>query len=356
VVALTVTAACSSGGDTQASSAPQPAGVAAAAEDFHGSTSLKPGKIGVLLGTATTELTADANLVRQALAKVGWTATVSDGQNSPPTQQTALQDFVQSQVQGIITIAVTSSVVAPQLAAARAAGIPVVSLSDDSNPSAFAATYGGNAAQQGALTTSYVKSKIPAASQYVALDISAVYSIHEFITSTTPLLDAAGFKEVGSYDINPADLTNSIKTGALNLLQAHPHARLLYGCSSLCIPIVAPALAQAGYHDVLIVANSFSQDQPTFSVIRNGSPVAANIQNSDIDALIAVDQILDHSATGTAIDRNANKGVYHSAVVDKSNVPSSGIFSGTTSTQQAQFDDSKLLAGYVAKWQQKYSL
>jgi len=321
-----------------------------------GGTTLKPGKVGILLASATTQLSAEADLVKKALGEVQWTSATTDGQNSPTVQQTALQDFIQQKVQGIITISITSAVVAPQLQQAKAAGIPVISLADDANPTAFDANYGGDASQQAKLTASYVKAKLPAGSPYVTLDISGIYSIHQFITSTTALLDAEGFQHVGNYDINLADLTNSIKTGALNLVQAHPNARLLYGCSSVCIPIVAAAFEQAGIRNVLIVANSFPQDKPTFSVIAGGSPAAANIQNFDVDSLIAVDQILKHTATGASIDRNADNGVYQSAMVDKANVPSSGAFTGTTATQHSHFDDSQLLTQYVSEWKKAYAI
>jgi ribose transport system substrate-binding protein len=343
VVIMLALAACSSGtspGDSAGSSGAK----------------LKSGKVGVLLSSATTQLTAQADVIKRALGDIGWTTTVSDGRNNPAVQQSSLQDFVQQKVQGIITISITSAVVAPQLQQAKAAGMPVISLSDDANPNAFAANYGGDPGQQAKLTVDYVKGKVPPGSSYVTLDISAVYAIHQFITTTTPLLDAAGYKRVGNYDINLSDLTNSVKTGALNLIQAHPDTRLLYGCSSVCIPIVAAAFQQAGIHNVQIIANSFQEDKPSFAVIAAGNPVAANIQNLTLNGLIAVDQILKHQATGAEVDRKANAGVYQSIVIDKTNVPSSGVYAGTTADEQAHFDNTQLIAKYANQWKQTYGL
>jgi ABC-type sugar transport system substrate-binding protein len=353
----TVVAACSgSGGSASSSPTPSGGGTGPVAElAGSGSTKLAPGKVGILSAELSSTLTAEADYIRTTLNRIGWSATIVDGQNSPPTMQTAMQEFVSQHVEGILLLYVEPSLVTAQLAAARSAGIPVISLSNEADANAFDAIYGGDPKLQAPLSLNYIKSKVPAGSQYVVLDLSVLYEEDQYIKTTTPLLNAAGYREVGSFDINPNDLTNSIKTGALNLIQAHPQAKLIYGCSAVCLPIVGPALAQAGHQNILVMANGSPEDPPTFAQIRAGAAIADNVVNFAANGMIAVDQILAHAANGTRIDRGAANGTYKAMVIDKTNVPAGGSFAGNTSGQQYYFDQAKVQARWLAKWQKEYS-
>jgi ABC-type sugar transport system substrate-binding protein len=349
---LGLISACSEAGGNNSSSGTSPAQKVAG----NGSTRLKTGTVGIAVATLSTSLKGQVDLLETALGKVGWTIVVTDAHNDPNVEQTTMQNFVSQRVDAIIDMYINSSTIAPQLNAAKTAGIPVLAVSADANPSLFAATYAGDPEAQAQLTTDYLKSKYPAGTHYVVLDLASIYSTNQLITTAIPHLKAAGFQQVGQFDINIADLTNSIKAGVLNLIQAHPEVKFVLGCSSICLPVMAPALQQAGYKDVLSIAADDADDVDSFAFMHQGMPIVGNVQNLEVSLLIAVDQILAHAATGAPVNRNADAGAYKSVIVTKDNEPANGAqFTGTTADQKKYFDDATLMDSYTKKWQNTYN-
>lgn len=321
-----------------------------------GSTHLKTGTVGVAVATLSTSLKAEVSVLQTSFSKVGWKTVVTDANNNPNVEQTTMQNFIAQRVDAIIDMYVDSSTIAPQLNAAKAAGIPVIAVSADANPNLFAADYAGDPKTQAQLTTDYLKSKYSAGTHYAVLNLASVYATSRIVTTAIQHLKAAGFQQVGQFDVNIADLTNSIKSGVLNLVQAHPEVKFVLGCSSICLPVMAPALQQAGYKDVLSIAADDSGDVDSFAFMHQGMPIVGNVQNLEVSLLIATDQILARAATGSPVNRNADAGAYKSVIVTKDNAPTNGArFTGTTADEKKYFDDDALINSYTTKWQNAYN-
>jgi ribose transport system substrate-binding protein len=155
--ALAVTAAaCSSSGSSSgaAGSASSSATSAAAAPDDNSllSAAMKPGawngpktspapakgkRLFILESIgAGTSITGYLNGTLAAAKAIGWSTTVYDGQAQVNRYASGLEQAVSQKYDGIVLLAVTPTLVGPQVAAARKAGIPVVDISNSTAPSA----------------------------------------------------------------------------------------------------------------------------------------------------------------------------------------------------------------------------
>ncbi len=297
------------------------------------------GTIAILQATAQSETIARwAKTAEKAITAAGWKAVVADGKGDPSVWSQSLSSFVNQRVDGIITMGVDGAPVAPQLKAAKDAGIPVIAAGVSvSGKELFAAKYAPEDSEFGRVLADYLKTKLPAGSEYVSLDISAIYAAHALVTSANPLLESAGFKHAGGYDINVADLVNDTGKGTANLVQGNPDAKFILSCCDAPAINVA-ALQQARKPDVLTAARN---DNPsTLKLLRAGAPLVVAVSNSDIGVLTAIDQIVADKA-GKSVDTAADDGKYEYTAIDKSNVPADGKF---------VYDTAPVIDEYVQKW------
>jgi ABC-type sugar transport system substrate-binding protein len=307
------------------------------------------GKIGVVVSTLKSEVIKHwTDTASSALKGIGWEAVVVDGQNDPGKYQQAITGFVNQKVAGIITISIDGAPIAPALKSAKDAGVPVIATGigiDPSGKGLFSAFYSPSDEQLGQVTADYLKSKVPAGSQYVLLDLSAVYGAHAPIVAGQKILDGAGFTMAGSTDISVKDIIGSAGKGAVDVVAAHPGAKFLFGCCDFTAPITVPALKAAGHGDIIQTVRY--DNLSTLELIRSGAPVVTAATNADAGVLTAITQILAHAARSTAIDPNADQGIYKYQVVDSSNLPAKGSF---------VFDPAQQVGTFVAQWKTTYGL
>jgi ABC-type sugar transport system substrate-binding protein len=341
VVPLSV-AACG-GSDTTSSggSATAPAGGSSHA------AKLGSGTVGIITANSQSEvLTHWAKTAQTALGDVGWKGVIADGKGDPSVWSQAISNFTNQRVDGIITLAIDPAPVVPQLQAAKSAGIPVIAsgISVAGKTDLFAARYAPQDQEFGRVLAAYLKQRMPAGSEYIALDMSAVSGAHALVTASTPLLNGDGFKLAGTHDMNPADLVNQAAKGTADLIQANPKARFLLSCCDFTPPINVAALKQVGKTNV--VTASRYDNLSTLKLIRDGAPVVIAAANADTGILTAVDQIIAKKAKKAQIDPAADRGKYQFKVIDRKNVPAAGRY---------LFDPAEQIAAFVRKWKLEYA-
>jgi ABC-type sugar transport system substrate-binding protein len=343
VLALAVLSAC--GSDDKASTS-SGSTAATSGSPFQGSTPLPSGKVGVLQVNAQSErIQTWGNTAKNALSKAGWSAVVIDGKGDPAAWAQAMTTFINQKVDGIITLAIDPAPILPQLKAAKAAGIPVITAGitvAGPGTDLYAARYAPPDEKFGEVLANYLKTKFPAGTEYVDQDLTAVSGAHALVTAADPLMKAAGFKLVGTEDLNPADLVPETTKAAIDLVRGHPNAKILITCCDFAPPITVPALKQAGKPDVVTAAR---YDNPsTLALIRAGAPVVIAAADSDRSVLIAIDQLLANKAKKTPIDPKADDGSYKFSIVTKDNVPPKGYV----------YDPADQTAPFLKKWQAEY--
>lgn len=351
VVAVGSVSACgsdsSSDNATAAPSATTGASATSSGSGFTGSTKLPSGKVGVLQVNAQSErIQIWGKTAESALSKVGWKSEVIDGKGDPAAWAQAMTTFVNEKVDGIITLAIDPAAILPQLKAAKAAGIPVITAGISvAGPGMdlYAANYAPADAKFGASLADYLKTKFPSGTEYVDQDLTAVSGAHALITGGDPLMKAAGFKLVGTKDLNPADLVPQTSKAAVDLTQGNPNAKIMLTCCDFAPPIVVPALKQAGKTKVVIAAR---YDNPSnLALIRSGAPVVISAADSDQSVLIAISQFLAKKASNTPVDKKADAGKYTFKLIDKATVPAKGFV----------FDPATQIAAAVKQWGTEYS-
>ena len=283
-----------------------------------------------------------------AIKDIGWSSDVIDGKGNPGVYQSAIESMISNKVSGIILEAIDAAPVATQLQDAKSAGIPVIAspLSTlGTGADLFTARYAPSDTEFGVVLANYLKSNLPAGSQYVVLDITAVSGAHAAVAGAEPALKQAGFKLAGTVDMDPANIVTAAQNGTSNLIQAHPDAKLLFSCCDFTPAITQPVLATAGKTNVIQAARY--DNLSSLDLIRKGANLVLAVANADTGILIAVDQIIAHTVNGTPIDPNAANGKFQFKIVDKSNLPPPGQFVFDPTTQINQF---------LATWKSEYAI
>lgn len=142
------TATSSSGGNSSNNTAEINSILASATADgkWTGPTSSPTPPKGKRLFALLTTLASQSNQIveanlQAATSKLGWSLTVYDGQGMTTRYATGLQEALTGNYNGVVMWGITSTLVRPQLAALRAANIPVVSMSNTVPPSATSVNY-----------------------------------------------------------------------------------------------------------------------------------------------------------------------------------------------------------------------
>ncbi len=307
------------------------------------------GTVGVILSDASSEVENRwAETATTALAEIGWKAEVVDGSNDPAKYQQAMTSFINQKAAGIITVAIDATAITSTLQDAKAADITVVAAGiriDPSGADLFSATFAPDDSELGEITAEYMKNKLTVGDEYVVLDLTAVYGAHAPVVAAEPLFDSAGFELVGTHDISVEDIIGSAQKGAVDLMTAHPNAKFMFGCCDFTAALTVPALADAGFPDVIQTVRY--DNLSTLALIRLGKPVATAATDSDRGILTAIDQILNHSVTGEDVDPAADEGTYQYTMVEESNLPAEGAF---------YYDPAPTISEFVGEWKTAYGL
>jgi ribose transport system substrate-binding protein len=340
VVTLTACGSSSSSDSSSTSSQSAPASAST------GSAGLPAGTIGVLQIQGAAEAVARVSAdIKKANSAVGWKTLITDGKGNPAAMGQAMTDFIARKVDAIITVAVDSPAIAPQIEQAKAAGIPVLSapftVTDPNH--LYTANLGPSTAGYVDSMASYLKSKFPSGAKFVSVDVPAVGSAHEFTVGVTKELRAAGFDDQGVADADPADIVNSFTAATSNILQAHPDTQVLVSCCDFSPPIQLPILKSMGRTKVLLTGRF--DNLSSLALFAQNDNLVLGAANMDTGVLLALDAIYAFKANHTAIPSD-DQAQYDFSIVDKSNVPTSGKFFFTPDEQINKF---------VSKWKAEYA-
>jgi len=341
VVALT---ACGSESDSGSSSSSSQSDPSSSPVSHSG---LPTGTVGVLqIQGAAEAVTRVSDTIKKANSTVGWKTIVTDGKGNPAAMSQAMTDFIARDVDAIITVAVDSPAIAPQIQQAKEAGIPVLSapftVSDPNH--LYTANFGPSTDGYVKSMVTYLEQKYPSGTQFVSVDVPAVGSAHEFTVGVADALAGAGFDDAGVADADPADIVNSFTAATSNVLQAHPDAKLLVSCCDFSPPIQAPILKSTDRTDVLLTGRF--DNLSSLALFAENDNLVLGAANMDTGVLRALDAIYAFKADDTAIPTTDDQSQYEFAIVDQSNAPADGKFF---------FDPNEQIATFASNWETEYS-
>jgi ABC-type sugar transport system substrate-binding protein len=348
-VALTLAgAACSSSSTSSGGAATGSTSDPAASTSSGGTAVFSSKTVGVMNVVGSSEaLDHWTNTAVTALKYMGVKVDEADGQGSPQQWANVLTSFVSEHVNAIITVGgFVPTTVTPQLKAVKAAGIPIVGVGNPVQDPyhLMTAQYAPSDQVLGATVAEYLVKKLPPGSEYVDLNVPSAITAVNFIVAADQVMKAAGFKLVGTADMDPAkgSYPTQASNGAASLLLAHPDAKALISCCDFTPAATVPALRSAGFSKVINAARY--DNLSTLQLIRGGAPVVVSAVNNDTGVLTGVGQVLNYLAHGTMPNPAAGNGIYQFTVVDSSNVPKSGFYYNPVTQIQT----------FEAKWKQQF--
>lgn len=305
--------------------------------------------IGILSVTDQSEFVLrEAEAAKVAAEKLGWKVQRIDGKGDPAVWGTAINTFVTQKVAGIITIAVEGSPIAAQLQAAKAAGIPVIAtavLPDPAGADLFDASYAPDDSVYGEKIAERAEQDFPQGTDFVTLELTSLKGARDVTEASTGALEAAGYNEVGKYDMQLATIANEATKGTSDLMQANPDAKFVVGCCDFTAIQATTLLKSLGKPDVVVYSRW--DNQSVIDAIRNGAPIVNIANNIDIGMVTAVDQIVAHKVDGTPINKDAAADVWEWKALDAQSLPAKGEF---------VFPLNDILAPFVARWQDEYGI
>ncbi|MFM0757350.1 sugar ABC transporter substrate-binding protein [Paraburkholderia strydomiana] len=315
---------------------------------FTGAVPLPAKRIGILSSTLGAEVVVHwETTAKKGVQALGWTADSVDGKSDPQVWGQAINAFTQRHMDAIIVIGgLQLSTIATQLRAAKAAKIPIVHVGIRATDPQhlFDGDFAPDDARFGAVLADYLNKKLPPRSEFVTLQLSSCELCNAPVPVAISMLEKAGHKAGGMADMSlNGDLAGQAKKMSVDLLRAHPKAKAMIACCDFVATFSAPALAQAGFGDVLNAVRY--DDLSVLQLIRQGKPVITVANNNDDFILSAVDALAAYFASGTPIPAEAPATLAKYEVVDSANLPPKGEYF---------FSPDKSLEAFSAKWKATY--
>ena len=220
--------------------------------------------------------------IKLAAQHLGWTATVYPTDGEVSQFAAGLNEAVSGKYDAVIMSAITPSLVAPQLAKVRAAGIPVIDMSNNSTPSPTTVNYNiGTAVEP--------QAKYLAAYVAKASGGKASVAIFNFPESLTVVQRVDAFEhDLKTYCPScQVSVTTNLSVAALDtpamvsqvegVLQAHPNVNYLYSAFDDFGINALQAVQQAGLSKKVKIVSLNANDMPMLQSLAAGGPVVADV-------------------------------------------------------------------------------
>jgi ABC-type sugar transport system substrate-binding protein len=283
--------------------------------------------IGLVSITQASELFPREEVAfKEAAAALGWSVETVDLKGDPSKAPAAVQNLIQSGVDGIVLESVEPIFLGPAAAQAKAKNVPII------------ATLVGTPASQakGALFASVVE---PLAEESVqlaermikdaggggdlAVDGDKISPVGVIPEKAMTEAVAGKMKIVAKHQIDYTKLAADANAVTQQWLVQYPSLKAIW-CPYDGACVGAAQAVQAAGKDTGVYA--FNGSEGTMELIRNGAKYVSMAAPVEYAAYLALDAF-NSQFGGKQVDQDL---VLHDQLTDKSNVPSSGVVDGTS--------------------------
>jgi ABC-type sugar transport system substrate-binding protein len=282
----------------------------------------------------------------QAAAKaVGWKTVVTDSNGDPKAMASTMQSLITQHVDAILTVYVATGLIAPQLKAAKAANIPVISVGYQGTPNAdLTAEYAPDQAAQTKLLLARMGKDLPAGGTVAPLAVAGYYGIDQEVATLDSEAATYKFTPLKRVDVSLTDIFGGTTKAAVDVLNANPDLAALFTTLDIGAQSAVPALTQTKR---TVPIYSFGAIPGALSFVRTGQVTLVTSDGAKA-GFIAIDSLLAFWIKGTAIPKTTpSEYAYKYTIVDKSNAPAEG----TEVYPQADFEKV-----FLAAWKTKYGI
>jgi ribose transport system substrate-binding protein len=300
--------------------------------------------LAVLIPTAL-ELEAAGRPVKgmeEALAAIGWESQVLDGEFTPSTYNKNIQQAINLHADAIITDGVDPALVKNSLAAARSAGIVVISDAETGNPEVAAeppsegyyADVSPDEQAMGELIGQAISCQGEEKANLLAMNDAEYASVGIFIEAAVEEVEkCSGCSVVETVETQASEVQSQIPSQTVNDIRTKPEINaVLTGYDPVAV-FQVPALKSAGLLEKVKLYSEYG-DQQNLEFIRNGEQAATVAVPYEWSGWAAVDEMLRAIAEQPLVNEN----IPFSLITKEVNLPPAGeAFTGKEANNEAQY-------------------
>lgn len=220
---------------------------------------------------------------QEAAVELGWRTQVIDGQGNPRIYDQAIRQAIQLGADGILIVAIADELAGPAIAAARNAGIPVISYGTENEPREDGVTWEEQIYwdQGGVAMGEWLIHHTEGDGKFAIVNGPEFPSVTKFITGARDTIaeKCSECEILAETDIAVADLGTTVGPRVVALLQANPEIEIVVAPYDPAANAMMSAVRQAGLGErVRFVASN--ADPPNLQIIREGGLQIASMGNA----------------------------------------------------------------------------
>jgi ribose transport system substrate-binding protein len=300
--------------------------------------------LAILIPTAL-ELEAAARPVagmEEALEAIGWESQVLDGEFTPSTYNKNIQQAINLHADAIITDGVDPALVKNSLAAARSAGIVVISdaetgvaeVSPTPPSEGYEADVSPDETAMGELIGQAIACKGENEANLLAMNDAEYASVGKFIEAAVEEVEkCSGCSVVETVETNASQVQSQIPSETVNDIRTNPEIdSVLTGYDPVAV-FQVPALKAAGLLDDVKLYSEYG-DQQNLEFIRNGEQEATVAVPYEWSGWASVDEMLRALAKQELVNEN----IPFALITKEVNLPPAGeAFTGKEAGFEAEY-------------------
>ena len=293
-------------GGASADAGPDAAAGVAAAEELGGKTTLPEKTVGILqiVGGIESADRVEGSLKRAA-AVVGWETNVCDGAGDPTKWVTCGNSLLDQGVDAVVTIGIDPGQIQLVVNKAKAAGVPILSVSGEVPPG-YDAAYYPDEQEAGRLLAEDLIAKLnalPEGEAQLAVVDFALPSIHaRTVVLDEMLKDAPKIEVVARADTDATNLVPGTRKQTTDIITANPGVKAFWfafdSAGQAAAPVVANAFRGKEFPDRPLMT-TFHADLGTIELMRQGQVDEVVDVNYDASSWIALDNLYEYFARDT---------------------------------------------------------
>jgi ABC-type sugar transport system substrate-binding protein len=282
--------------------------------------------------------------VEAAAKQVGWKTVITDSNGTPSLMGTTMHSLIAQHVSAIICIYINTALVAPELAQAKAANIPVISAGFQGTPSKLlTAEYAPSQGDEAQLLVARMHKDLPKGGTVAPITVSGYYGLDRQTAVLKAEASKYRFKVLQPVDVPIDNLFAGTTSAGVTVLNGNPKLAALYSELAVDTQNLIPALKQTNRS---VPIYGFGAIPGSMPYIRQGKAIVVTSDNGE-SGYVAMNSLLGYFVNKTPIPKTTPSAyAFKYEVVTKANAPS-----GNTVYPQAQF-----AKPFLAAWKKKYGI
>ncbi|MGN6326970.1 sugar ABC transporter substrate-binding protein [Pseudolysinimonas sp.] len=283
--------------------------------------------------------------IKKAAEAVGWKLVITDSAGSPQAMGTTMTSLINQRVDAILAVFINTGLIAPQLAQAKAAGIPVISVGFQGTPAKnLTAEYAAPQADLATALLDQMKKDLPDGGTVAPITVTGYYGLDQQLAVLKKDGPGAGFEPLEAVNVPIDNLFAGTTSAGVTVLNANPKLSAIWSMLDVDVQNLVPALQQTGRQ---VPIYGFGAIPGSLKYVRSGQAKVVTA-NSNQSGFIAIDSLLAYWIDKTPIPSTTpDKYKFQFEIVTKDNAPADG---------QEVYPLDETAKPFLADWKKKYGI